>query len=98
MSIAVIDTGLDTDHPLLAGNYVAGYDFVDGDDNPNSEEEHGTHITGILGAVDETIGVAPDVGLISLRALNRIGDTSLDRVTDALKWVLDNQEEYSILP
>ena len=96
LSIAVIDTGLDTDHPLLADNYLGGYDFVDGDRNPSNRERHGTHVTGILGATDETIGVAPDVGLISLRALNRDGDGDLSKIADALMWVLDNQAEYNI--
>ncbi|MEL6929271.1 MAG: S8 family serine peptidase, partial [Cyanobacteria bacterium J06600_6] len=95
-SIAVIDTGLDTDHRLIADNYVAGYDFIDGDDDPTNQERHGTHVTGILGSTDETIGVAPDVGLISLRALNREGEGSLDKIADALEWVLDNRTEYNI--
>jgi|GEM_PF-3253358 len=95
-SVAVIDTGLDTDHPLLEANYLAGYDFIDNDNNPSDRKEHGTHITGTIGATDETIGVATDVGLISLRALDREGDASLDKIAVALEWVLDNQAEYNI--
>ena len=94
-SVAVIDTGLDTDHPLLADNYVAGYDFVDGDKDPSDRQGHGTHVAGTVGAVDESIGVAPDVGLISLR-VGESRSVSSDKITDALEWVLDNQAEYNI--
>ena len=95
LSVAVIDTGLDTAHPLLAANYRVGYDFVDGDNDPSDRQGHGTHVTGTVGAVDETIGVAPDVGLISLRVGNG-GSISSDKIADALEWVLANQTEYNI--
>ena len=41
-SVAVIDTGIDTNHPLLAPNYLAGYDFLDDDDDPSDPDGHGT--------------------------------------------------------
>ncbi|MEM8828686.1 MAG: S8 family serine peptidase [Cyanobacteria bacterium P01_G01_bin.19] len=94
-SVAVIDTGIDTTHPLLAPNYVAGYDFFDNDSDPSDPDGHGTHVAGTIGAVDETIGVAPGVGLIGLRVLGDNGG-SLSEVEDALEWVYDNRETYNI--
>ena len=95
-SVAVIDTGLDIDHPAIAPNYIAGYDFIDGDNNPNDPKGHGTHIAGTIGATDETIGVATDVGLISLRALDRAASGSTDKIEAALEWAYDNREQYNI--
>ena len=46
LSVAVIDTGIDRNHPLLASNYVAGYDFIDDDDNPEDSQGHGCHVLG----------------------------------------------------
>ena len=94
-SVTVIDTGIDTDHPLIAPNYVAGYDFID-DNELLDPEGHGTHIAGTIGAVDETIGVAPDVDLIDLRILNNEGAGSIARVEDALEWVEENRQQYNI--
>lgn len=95
-SVAVIDTGLDIEHPLIAPNYVAGYDFIDRDDNPNDPVGHGTHIAGKIGAIDEEIGVATDAGLIALRALDSNGKAFVSKIEAALKWVYDNRLEYNI--
>ncbi|MEM8675830.1 MAG: S8 family serine peptidase [Cyanobacteria bacterium P01_G01_bin.67] len=95
-SVAVIDTGIDLSHPLIAPNYVAGYDFVDEDDDPSDPQGHGTHVAGIVGATDETIGVAPDVGLIGLRVVDSDGGAMLNDVEDAMSWVLANREQYNI--
>ena len=95
-SVAVIDTGIDTNHPLLAPNYVAGFDFIDNDPDPSDPDGHGTHVAGTIGATDETIGVAPDVDLIGLRVLDENGSGSLIEVENALEWVFDNREQYNI--
>ena len=94
VAVAVLDTGLFSAHPLLDGNYVAGFDFVDRDSVPNDPDGHGTHVAGTIGAEDPNIGVAPDVDLIGLRVL---GGNSGRPVTDALQWVLDNQQKYNIV-
>lgn len=95
-SVAVIDTGLDTSHSLIAPNYVAGYDFVDLDDNPMDLNGHGTHLAGTIAATDENIGVATDAGLISLRVLDSNGSGSIKNIVKAIDWVLAHQAEYQI--
>jgi subtilisin family serine protease len=95
-SVAVIDTGIDFKHPLIAPNYVAGFDFIDDDPDPTDSEGHGTHVSGIVGATDEKIGVAPDAGLIGLRVLDSDGAGLITEIEDALVWVLENQAEYNI--
>ena len=95
LSVAVIDSGIDTAHPLLRDNYTTGVDFFNGDDNPDDVVGHGTHVSGIIGAVDREIGVAPDIELIGLK----IGETSIDSdaITNSLAWVLENHQEYNIV-
>jgi subtilisin family serine protease len=86
--VVVIDTGLDATHPLLDDNYKLGYDFVNEDINPNDLDDHGTHVAGTIGAENENIGVAPDVGLIGLKIAE---DRELNEqaIADALQQVLD---------
>ncbi|MCL2163978.1 MAG: S8 family serine peptidase, partial [Oscillospiraceae bacterium] len=51
--VALLDTGIDTNHPALAGKLTAGYDFVNNTENVNSEEwyydqGHGTSLAGVI--------------------------------------------------
>ena len=51
--VALIDTGVDTEHPDLSGKLVAGYDFVNNIENVNSTEwyydqGHGTGLAGVI--------------------------------------------------
>ena len=96
-SVAVIDTGIDTGHPLIAPNYVAGYDFIDDDNEPLDLVGHGTHVAGIIGATDETIGVAPGVDSIALRVLDGENAGLMSEVEDALEWVEENRDRYNII-
>ncbi len=61
--IAIIDTGIDLDHPDLKDKIVHGHDWVDDDDTPNDENGHGTHVAGSAAAIGNNslgvIGMAP---------------------------------------
>ena len=49
-SVCVIDSGVNYSHPDLIGNYLGGYDYVNGDSDPMDEFGHGTHVAGIITA------------------------------------------------
>jgi len=55
--VSAQDSGVDLDHPDLVDDLLPGYDFVNGDSNPNPSGSHGTSVAGVMGAVDNTIGV-----------------------------------------
>ena len=97
LTVVVIDTGLDFTHPLLAPNYITGRDFVNNSQNPIDSLGHGTHVSGIVGAADESIGVANDVGLIALQVFEDNGSAQFSTIEDALEWVFDHREEYNIV-
>jgi subtilisin family serine protease len=48
--VAVLDTGIDAQHPDLLGRVVNGYDYVNDDLLANDDNGHGTHVAGILAA------------------------------------------------
>ncbi len=72
---AVIDTGIDLNHPDLIANILPrgaeDWDFADAADPvPEDTQGHGTHVAGTIGAVDNTlgvIGVAPKCRIMPLR-------------------------------
>ncbi len=97
VTVAVIDTGLDQTHPLLAPNYRAGFNFINNSVTPIDTQGHGTHVSGTVGARNPDIGVAPDVGLIGLRVFPDNGGASNRTISSALKWVLNHRVEYNIV-
>ena len=57
--VAVLDSGVDYSHPDLQNRVVAGFDFVNLDDDPADDHGHGTHVAGIVAAEpDNRTGVA----------------------------------------
>lgn len=92
--VAVIDTGVQTDHPDLTGKTVAGYDFVNNDSNPYDEQGHGTHVAGTVAATTNNgigvAGVAPDVKVMPVRVLDRNGSGTNDWVASGITYAADN--------
>ena len=70
VSIAVVDSRIDTAHPDLAGQVTIARDFVDG--HGNAPERHGTGVAGVIAAKGGNgvgiVGVAPAARLMGLRA------------------------------
>jgi len=59
VTIAIVDTGVDLLHPDLNGKLVSGWDFVNGDNDPQDDHGHGTHVAGIAAAeTNNDTGVA----------------------------------------
>ncbi|MFY0611955.1 MAG: S8 family serine peptidase [Hyphomicrobiaceae bacterium] len=67
--VAVIDSGIDPDHPELADALAGAFNAV-GDRKPKPDA-HGTAIAGIIGARAKLLGVAPSVQLLAARAFFR---------------------------
>ncbi|WP_344649779.1 S8 family serine peptidase, partial [Cryptosporangium japonicum] len=81
VTVAVVDTGVQRNHPDLAGTVLAGVDLV-GDvptstDGSNDENGHGTHVAGIVGAIANNqkgvAGLAPGVKILPVRVLDGDG-------------------------
>ncbi len=77
--VAVIDTGIDPNHPDLNDKIVAGWDYLDNDSDPTDTYGHGTHVAGI--ALAETnngtgtagVGFSPSIKVMPLRVCDSRG-------------------------
>ncbi|PMC37585.1 peptidase S8 [Bacillus sp. UMB0899] len=91
VKVAVIDTGIDYEHPDLHRNYAGGYDVIDGDEDPMETSNargqgtiHGTHVAGIIAANGKLRGMAPEAEIYVYRALGPGGMGTSDQVIAAI--------------
>lgn len=69
VTIALVDSGVDADHPDLAGSVIAGADFTDEGpgDGLTDRDGHGTTMAGLIAAHGRVKGVAPAAKIMSVR-------------------------------
>lgn len=91
--VAVIDSGVDLDHPDLSANILPGYDAIglDNDANPNlsfNGSHHGTAVAGVIAAVRDNgiglSGVAPLAKILPIRAIDF--NSTTDQMFNAIEW------------
>jgi len=100
-NVAIIDTGIDNDHPDLA--IAGGINFVPTGKGPpwarkvdpgawDDDNGHGTHCAGIAAALDNDIGVvgvAPDASLYAVKALDSSGSGYVSDIIAGLEWAVE---------
>lgn len=94
--VAVIDTGIDTNHPDLKDRIIGGRNFTtDFQGNPDLFEDnngHGTHVSGTIAASlnqQGVAGVAPKAKILSLKALTGEGAGNYDWIITAINYAVD---------
>ncbi|WP_139491812.1 S8 family peptidase [Brevibacillus dissolubilis] len=70
VTVAVLDTGVETTHPDLQNRVQGGFNTVDDNTDPTDRVGHGTHVAGIIAAeADNGIGVAGVTGKLPVKVL-----------------------------
>lgn len=95
--VAVLDTGCDLDHPDLMENLLPGYNFIDGNNKPEDDNGHGCHVTGIICALDNDIGivgVAPRAKVRPVKVLDKNGSGDLDTVAKGIRWATEKGVDF----
>ncbi len=97
--VAVLDTGVDATHSLLAGHVLPGHDFVAGDDDPSEEENgldddgdgeidegfgHGTFVAGLV------LAAAPDAQILPVRVLDTDARGTISDIAAGIRWAVDH--------
>src|SRR4051812_9417069 len=86
--VGVVDTGVDANHPDLAGSVVVGVGLTpQGGDGRQDEDGHGTAMAGLIAAHGRALGIAPKAKILPVRHEDfSIGAMSGDGVT----WAVDH--------
>jgi subtilisin family serine protease len=91
VKVGVIDTGIDLKHPDLQANIKGGYNAIYPWKSPNDDNGHGTHVAGIIAALNNDIGVVgvgPNIDLYAIKVLNASGSGYLSDVIEGLDWAV----------
>jgi len=96
VKVAIIDSGIDYNHPALGQGFgpgfkvIGGWDFVNNDADPFDDAGHGTHVAGIVaGQSDQITGVAPEVSLLAYKVLNASGNGNNSDVLAGIERAAD---------
>ena len=102
-TVAFIDTGFyrHCDFSLGMNRLKYFHDFVGGVEMPYDDNGHGTFVAGVCcggGALSagKFSGVAPQANIISLKALDKHGEASADKILKAMEWIFDNHRQQKI--
>ena len=92
IKVAVLDTGIDFQHPELQDAIVEAADFTGSRSGPSDSGGHGTHVAGIIAARRNNagiIGVAPECDLLVAKVLGDNGSGTGDGIASAIYWAVD---------
>ncbi len=100
IKIAIIDTGVDYNHPDLFGfgpdgKVIGGFDFVENDNSPLDTTGHGTEVAGIIAADGSLKGIAPKAKILSYRVSDTGNAVSSDLIVKAINRAV--QDDVDII-
>jgi subtilisin family serine protease len=94
VTIAVIDTGVNSHHPDLALNMSGGWDFCDNDSQPMDVYGHGTRMAGVAAGRGNNgtgiSGVSWKNSIMPLRAGDSQGVLYVDKIVEAIDYAIAN--------
>ncbi|MDP3988054.1 MAG: S8 family peptidase [Candidatus Levybacteria bacterium] len=89
--VGIIDTGISNTHPDLLANVKGGVNTINPRKNWNDDNGHGSHVAGIVGAIDNNIGVigvGPAIDLYAIKVLSASGSGYLSDVIEGIQWAI----------
>ena len=98
VDVAVIDSGVDLDHPDL-NVYTAGAKNCSTGASADDGNGHGTHVSGTIGALDNgvgVVGVAPGARIWPVRVLNKAGSGTTATVLCGVDFVTAHASEIEV--
>lgn len=94
VTAAVVDTGVDYNHPDLAGVVSKGKNFISGDMDPMDDQGHGTHVAGIIAGVTNNgigiSGISWGAKILAVKACDKDGNCNTTNVSRAIVYAVDN--------
>ena len=93
VTVAVIDTGVQADHPDLAGKVLKGYDFVANKADAADDNGHGTFVSGIIAATANELGIRGmynNARLLPVKVMDANGVGTYEDAAKGIVYAADN--------
>lgn len=101
ITIAIVDTGIDLEHPDLSANIVEGVNLLEENQLPQDDNGHGTNIAGVLAAVannrDGIAGLLWDARIMPIKALGADGMGDEHKLGEGIRHAVDNGADIILL-
>ncbi len=97
VDVAIIDTGIDLDHPDL--NVVANKNLINASQTGDDDNGHGSHVAGTVAALDNDIGVvgvAPGARLWAVKVLDAQGSGAMSTIIAGIDYVTTNAAQIDV--
>lgn len=94
VKVGIIDTGISNSHPDLIDNIKGGVNTIVASNGWNDDHGHGSHVAGIIAALDNsigTVGVGPQINLYAIKVLNSSGSGNLSDIIEGIDWAVANK-------
>ncbi len=98
IKIAVIDTGVDFNHPDLFGwgpdgKVIGGYNFIQPTQLPMDTNGHGTKVAGIIAADGNVLGVAPKAKILAYKVSEDGEGVSSELISGAIQKAIEDKAD-----
>ncbi len=95
IKIAIIDTGVDFNHPDLFGwgpdgKVIGGYNFIQEDKPPLDTNGHGTQVAGVIAADGQLVGIAPKAKILAYKVSEDGEGVSSELIIRAIEKAIDD--------
>lgn len=86
--VAVVDSGVDYNHPDLQGRVIKGPDLANNDNDPMDDQGHGTHVAGTIAATANNgvgvAGIAYNSKVLAIKVLGRDGSGDTSKIANGI--------------
>ncbi len=98
IKVAVIDTGVDFNHPDLFGwgpdgKVIGGYNFIQEGQPPLDTNGHGTQVAGIIAADGQIVGIAPKAKILAYKVSENGEGVSSELIIKAIEKAIEDQAD-----
>lgn len=98
IKVAVIDTGVDFNHPDLFGwgpngKVIGGYNFIQEGQPPLDTNGHGTQVAGVIAADGQIVGIAPKAKILAYKVSENGEGVSSELIVKAIEKAIEDQAD-----